>query len=97
ARLRGAGGAGGAGPGGGSRPLRRPPGRTRGLRELPRPLPALPGQLRAGVVSEGPFSRRALVWLISISVASFATWLVVGLIAPEPADAESAGAQADPR
>jgi hypothetical protein len=45
-------------------------------------------------VSEGPFSSRALVWLISISVASFATWLVVGLIAPEPADVESAEADA---
>jgi hypothetical protein len=45
-------------------------------------------------VSEEPFSRRALVWLISISVASFATWLVVGLIAPEPADVESADADA---
>ncbi|HET9317561.1 MAG TPA: DUF4350 domain-containing protein [Vicinamibacteria bacterium] len=45
-------------------------------------------------MSEGPFSRRALVWLISISVASFATWLVVGLIAPEPTDVESAEADA---
>jgi hypothetical protein len=45
-------------------------------------------------VSEGPFSRRALVWLVSISVASFATWLVVGLIAPEPVDVESADADA---
>lgn len=45
-------------------------------------------------MSEGPFSRRALVWLISISVASFATWLVVGLIAPEPVDVESAEADA---
>jgi hypothetical protein len=45
-------------------------------------------------VSEGPFSRRALAWLISISVASFATWLVVGLIAPEPADVDSAEADA---
>ena len=58
------------------------------------PLPALPGQLRAGLVSEAPFSRRALVWLISISVASFTTWLVVGLVAPEPADVESAEADA---
>jgi hypothetical protein len=45
-------------------------------------------------VSEGPFSRRALVWLISISLASFLTWLVVGLIAPEPADVASAEADA---
>ena len=43
---------------------------------------------------ERPFSRRALVWLVSISVASFATWLVVGLVAPEPADVESADADA---
>jgi hypothetical protein len=45
-------------------------------------------------VSDGPFSRRALVWLISISAASFATWLVVGLVAPEPAEIESAEADA---
>lgn len=45
-------------------------------------------------MSEGPFSRRALAWLVSISVASFATWLVVGLVAPEPADVESAEADA---
>jgi hypothetical protein len=45
-------------------------------------------------VSDAPFSRRALVWLVSISVASFATWLVVGLIAPEPVDVESAEADA---
>jgi hypothetical protein len=45
-------------------------------------------------VSDGPFSRRALVWLVSISVASFATWLVVGLVAPEPSDVESAEADA---
>lgn len=45
-------------------------------------------------MSEGPFSRRALVWLVSISIASFATWLVVGLIAPEPADVRSAEADA---
>ncbi len=45
-------------------------------------------------MSEGPFSRRALVWLVSISVASFATWLVVGLIAPEPTEVDSAKADA---
>ena len=33
---------------------------------------------------ENPFSRRALAWLVGISVVSFTTWLVVGLIAPEP-------------
>lgn len=41
---------------------------------------------------EGPFSRRALAWLIGISVVSFTTWLVVGLIAPEPKDLASVDA-----
>ena len=45
-------------------------------------------------MSEGPFSRRTIVWLVSVSVASFVTWLVVGLIAPEPADLDSAEADA---
>ncbi len=40
-------------------------------------------------MSDAPFSRRATAWLVSISVASFMTWLVVGLIAPEPTDVDS--------
>lgn len=43
---------------------------------------------------ENPFSRRALGWLVGVSVVSFTTWLVVGLIAPEPSDLESADADA---
>ncbi|MET0554126.1 MAG: DUF4350 domain-containing protein [Vicinamibacteria bacterium] len=43
---------------------------------------------------ESPFSRRALAWLVGISVVSFTTWLVVGLVAPEPADLQSADADA---
>jgi uncharacterized protein DUF4350 len=46
------------------------------------------------VSDESPFSRRALAWLVGVSVVSFTTWLVVGLIAPEPADLESADADA---
>jgi hypothetical protein len=43
---------------------------------------------------ESPFSRRALGWLVGISVVSFTTWLVVGLVAPEPSDLQSADADA---
>lgn len=43
---------------------------------------------------ENPFSRRALAWLVGVSVVSFTTWLVVGLVAPEPSDLESAEADA---
>ena len=43
---------------------------------------------------ENPFSRRAVAWLVGVSVVSFTTWLVVGLIAPEPTDLESADADA---
>lgn len=45
-------------------------------------------------MSDSPFSRRAVAWLVAVSTASFATWLVVGLIAPEPADVGSADADA---
>jgi hypothetical protein len=46
------------------------------------------------VSEESPFSRRALAWLVGISVVSFTTWLVVGLVAPEPTDLESVNADA---
>jgi Domain of unknown function (DUF4350) len=46
------------------------------------------------VSDESPFSRRALGWLVGVSVVSFTTWLVVGLVAPEPADLQSADADA---
>lgn len=46
------------------------------------------------MTDENPFSRRALAWLVGISVVSFTTWLVVGLVAPEPGDLESADADA---
>lgn len=43
---------------------------------------------------ENPFSRRALRWLVGVSAVSFTTWLVVGLVAPEPTDLQSADADA---
>jgi hypothetical protein len=46
------------------------------------------------VSDENPFSRRALAWLVGVSVVSFTTWLVVGLVAPEPTDLVSADADA---
>jgi hypothetical protein len=46
------------------------------------------------VSDESPFSRRALAWLVGVSVVSFTTWLVVGLVAPEPTDLQSADADA---
>src|SRR4029450_7618250 len=71
--------AGRAGGGRRGRALRRAGGRAVRLRGLPRPLPELPAELRAvGLVTESPFSRRAVVWLAVISTVSFATWLVVG-------------------